>query len=237
MTDFNKILNRSDYSRLVASVKDKCEEVAKVVRKKMEELDIPNDPNYYYGEVAAANDIIVRVVSKRSNVGTYDFLAIKGEEEDGDSTVTTWHSLEDINKDYYYGGDFTARIIGANSKEALRFLNAAGDLVKSLDLIEDGQVQRGEDILSKSSKPTAEKLNRGYVTYALTDGDRKIFGLIKDCFINEWSREASHYYWSEVYVEPGYMATIIRKGQLLVEPTNEKLSELHAKSKINLGVK
>ena len=213
MTDFNKILNRSDYSRLVASVKDKCEEVAKVVRKKMEELDIPNDPNYYYGEVAAANDIIVRVVSKRSNVGTYDFLAITGEEEDGDSTVTT------------------------NSKEALRFLNAAGDLVKSLDLIEDGQVQRGEDILSKSSKPTAEKLNRGYVTYALTDGDRKIFGLIKDCFINEWSREASHYYWSEVYVEPGYMATIIRKGQLLVEPTNEKLSELHAKSKINLGAK
>lgn len=236
MTDFNKILNRSDYSRLTYSIKTKCEEVAKAVRKKMDELDIPNDKDYYNGEIEVG-DVIVRINSKCSNVGSYDFLAIKGKEEDGDFIVTTWHSLEDINRDFCYGGDFTARIIGANSKEALRFLNVAGDLVKLLDAIEDMQVDDSKDVLIKLGVSDAEKLNRGYVTHALTDGDHKIFGLVKDCFINDWSREASHYYWSEVYVEPGYMATIIRKGQLLVEPANEKLSKLHEKSKINLGTK
>lgn len=147
MTDFNKILNRSDYSRLTYSIKTKCEEVAKAVRKKMDELDIPNDKDYYNGEIEVG-DVIVRIDSKRSNVGTCDFLAIKGEEEDGDFTVTTWHSLEDINRDFYYGGDFTARIIGANSKEALRFLNVAGDFIKSLGAIEEKKAQECEKTLN-----------------------------------------------------------------------------------------
>lgn len=80
-------------------------------------------------------------------------------------------------------------------------------------------------------------LNRGYVTNALTDGERKVFGLIKDCIINDWTYESKHYYWSEVYVEPNYMTKIIRKGILLVECTNEDLSALHKQSKINLSSK
>lgn len=79
-----------------------------------------------------------------------------------------------------------------------------------------------------------EILTRGYVTHALTDGESKIFGMVKDQYINDWSHEAKALYWSEVYVEPGCMSTIIRKGSLLVEHSNEELSKLHEQSKVNL---
>lgn len=83
---------------------------------------------------------------------------------------------------------------------------------------------------------TKQVLDRGYVTNMLTDGDRKIFGQIKDCYINVWKYESKCFYWSEVYVEPGYLARIIRKGMLLVDPSDNELSQLHAQSKINFGL-
>lgn len=81
------------------------------------------------------------------------------------------------------------------------------------------------------------KLNRGYITNALTDGEKKIFGMIKDNYIFYWSNESKFYYWSEVYVEPNHIACVIRKGMHLVNPTDAELCELHEQSKINLGVK
>ena len=77
-------------------------------------------------------------------------------------------------------------------------------------------------------------INRGYLTHALTDGDKKIFGLTKDCYINDWSNEAKHFYWSEVFVD-GNQYQIHRRGELLVAPTNERLSQLHEQSKVNLN--
>lgn len=77
-------------------------------------------------------------------------------------------------------------------------------------------------------------INRGYLTYALTDGESKIFGTIKDCQINGWSHEAKNFYWSEVFVD-GNMYQIHRRGTLLINKTNEQLSELHEQSKVNLN--
>ena len=77
-------------------------------------------------------------------------------------------------------------------------------------------------------------INRGYLTYALTDGESKIYGVIKDCFINDWSHEAKHLYWSEVFVD-GNMFQIHRRGTLLVNKADEQLSELHEQSKVNLN--
>lgn len=85
-------------------------------------------------------------------------------------------------------------------------------------------------------KMEKEVINRGYLTYALTDGDKKIFGRLMHDFINIWDREAKHFYWSEVFVD-GSLKRIIRKGMLLVNPTNEELSLLHAQSKVNLDAK
>lgn len=77
-------------------------------------------------------------------------------------------------------------------------------------------------------------IDRGYLTYALIDGESKIFGIIKDCYINEWSHEAKHFYWSEVFVD-GNQYQIHRRGKLLVGKTNEQLSKLHEQSKVNLN--
>jgi len=77
-------------------------------------------------------------------------------------------------------------------------------------------------------------INRGYLTYALTDGESKIFGTIKDCYINDWSHEAKNFYWSEVFVD-GNSYQIHKRGSLLVGKTNSKLSELHEQSKVNLN--
>lgn len=77
-------------------------------------------------------------------------------------------------------------------------------------------------------------INRGYLTYALTDGDKKIFGVTKDCHISDWSNEAKNFYWSEVFVD-GNMCHIHRRGTLLVGKTDKELSELHEQSKVNLN--
>jgi hypothetical protein len=79
-------------------------------------------------------------------------------------------------------------------------------------------------------------IDRGYLTYALTDGDKEIFGTIKDCHINDWSHKAKVFYWSEVFVD-GNIYQIHRRGTLLINKTNEQLSELHEQSKVNLGAR
>lgn len=79
-----------------------------------------------------------------------------------------------------------------------------------------------------------EILDRGYITHALTNSQGKIYGMSVDEYINVWTHENGPFYWSEVYCEPDHMATIIRKGQLLVEPSNEVLKQHHEQSKVNL---
>ena len=78
-------------------------------------------------------------------------------------------------------------------------------------------------------------INRGYLTYALTDGENKIYGTIKGHTISDWSHEPKNLYWSEVFVD-GNMYQIHRRGTLLLNKTNERLSELHEQSKVNLNV-
>ena len=76
-------------------------------------------------------------------------------------------------------------------------------------------------------------INGGYLTHALTDGD-KIFGIIKDYKVGDWSKiGCSTFYWSEVFVY-GNQYTIIRKGILLVHPTNEELDTMLEQCKVNL---
>jgi hypothetical protein len=80
-------------------------------------------------------------------------------------------------------------------------------------------------------------LSRGYITNALTDGTKKIFGMIKDHHIN-FNADAikqNTFYWSEVYCEPNNMAVIIRKGTLLVNRTADEMNNYFEQSKINLS--
>ena len=130
----DEILNRNDYVRLTATLKTRVEEIAKRIREKMEELDILNDDRFDNGEIGV-DDVVVRVVSiKKQTFGEYEYLAIKREGE------SSWYSLEDIGKEYYYTGDFSAKVVGASNKEALAFLNVAKKLIEGLGNIEDERV-------------------------------------------------------------------------------------------------
>ena len=143
----DEILNRNDYVRLTATLKTIAAEIAKRIREKMEDLNIANDDNFDNGEIGV-DGVVVRVVSiKRQTFGEYEFLAIKREGECfGESS---WYSLEDIGKEYYYAGDFSAKVVGASNKEALAFLNVAKKLIEGLGNIEDESVKNLQIALKK----------------------------------------------------------------------------------------
>ena len=135
----DEILSRNDYVRLSASLKTRVEEIAKRIREKMEELDIENDDDFDSGEIGI-DDVVVRVVStKRRTFGEYEYLAIKREGECYGEEK--WYSLEDVGKEYYYAGDFTAKVVGATNKEALAFLNVAKELIEGLGELEQKRVE------------------------------------------------------------------------------------------------
>lgn len=148
MKTLDEILNRNDYLRLTETLKERVEEIARRIRQKMVELDIENDDDFWNGEIGVDN-VVVRIVRQKSSVGTYSYLAIKREvdaEYDGTSTYS-YFSLEDINKDFYYSGDFNARVQGASNKEALAFLNVAKKLIQGLGEVEQEKVKAIENSL------------------------------------------------------------------------------------------
>ena len=122
-----EILARKDYKRMTEQLKDKIEYIAHRICGKMFELDIE--------ESLSVDGVTIKASSICSNVGSYLFLAIL------DKDYVMGHSLEDIGHDYYYGGDYTARVQGASNKEALSFLNAAKDFILKLGEIEQKQAE------------------------------------------------------------------------------------------------
>ena len=147
MKTLDAILRRNDYARLTATLKARVEEIAKRIREKMDYLDISDDDNFDNGEIGI-DGVVVRVVSmKRRTFGEYEYLAIKREGECYGEEK--WYSLEDVGKEYYYAGDFTAKVVGATNKEALAFLNVAKKLIKGLGYIEDERVKSVEATLNR----------------------------------------------------------------------------------------
>ena len=130
---------RDDYKRMTAALKEKVEEVANRIGKKINELDIVNDDDFDNGEIGVDN-IVVRNVQVQSGGGfTYEFLGIKRYEDEYNHSY--WASLEDIGRTYYFCGDYHAKINGATNKEALAFLNVAAKLIKGLGEVEQKKVE------------------------------------------------------------------------------------------------
>lgn len=97
---------------------------------------------------------------------------------------------------------------------------------------------RNNNNLIKPRTMKQEILERGRVTHAITDDNGNIYGCIDgyiDLHYQLTIGAASHYYWSEVYVEgKGYNMHVIRKGTLLVDPTKEELDNYFKQSKVNI---
>ena len=130
----DEILKRDDYARLTKTLKDRTEEIAVKVRRKMNALDL--DEIYIEGLT-----LIVKEYSADHGQYHFDNLSIKRHCIDDYNEVSdVYVSLEDINESYNAYNDYYCKIEGANNKEALKFLNAAKKIFEYLDEIETQQV-------------------------------------------------------------------------------------------------
>ena len=130
----DEIINRDDYARLTKALKDRTEEIAVKVRRKMEDLDLDEID-------IEGMTLIVKEYS--ADYGQYhsDRLSIERHfiDDDYDREYNEYLSLEDINESYYLAGDYKCRITGANNKEALKFLNSVKKIFEYLDDTESEQ--------------------------------------------------------------------------------------------------
>lgn len=131
----DEILARKDYNRMTEQLREKVENIAHRICDKMFELDIE--------ESLSVDGVTIKPTCVCSNMGGYLFLAIL--DNDGEQSMPEQyirrHSLEDIGRGYYYGGDFTAWVQGASNKEALAFLHAAKGFILKLGEIEQKQAE------------------------------------------------------------------------------------------------
>ena len=134
--DLNQILARDDYKRLTESLKEKVFEVAKSIRRKMDELDVSGD--YCDGGLSAEGVNVVIAHLGYGDSGYYDCLVMESRNEDFGFPV--WHCLEDVgtvrqeDRGYFVDGE-------ATNKERLAFLNASKKLIIKLGEIEQENVE------------------------------------------------------------------------------------------------
>ena len=130
----DEIINRDDYTRLTKTMKDRTEEIAVKVRRKMNDLDL---------DTIKVDGLTLTVKKYSADYGQYhsDKLSIERHcVYNYNEEYNEYVSLEDINESYYLAGDYNCRIIGASNKEALKFLNSAKKIFEYLDDTESEQV-------------------------------------------------------------------------------------------------
>lgn len=130
----DEIINRDDYARLTKTMKDRTEEIAVKVRRKMNDLDL---------DEMIINGFKIVVKKYSADYGQYhsDKLSIERHcVYNYNEEYNEYVSLEDINESYYLAGDYKCWITGASNKEALKFLNSAKKIFEYLDDTESEQV-------------------------------------------------------------------------------------------------
>lgn len=134
MKTLEEIIARNDYKKINTVLKDRVNELAGAVRRKMNQLE---------EEEIFSNGILLSTRVARANSGySVEYLAI---EEDG-----CYNSLEH-QFERYVAGDFTARIGAASNASYLNFLNNAREIFEELDELEDQKCASYQEALAKAS--------------------------------------------------------------------------------------
>ena len=141
--DLNQILARDDYKRMTESLKEKVFDVARSIRRKMDELDVSD--NYIEGGLTADGVSVVIAHLGYGDSGYYDCLVMQSRNEDFEFPV--WHCLEDVgnvrqeDRGYFVDGE-------ATNKERLAFLNVSKKLIIKLGEIEKENVEIVQNALN-----------------------------------------------------------------------------------------
>lgn len=115
MKTIDEIVARIDYKNLNEALNERVKEIAEIIRKKMNYLQIEELGDY-------------RICEVKSNCGcSDDYLAIEYE--------YSYRSLE-ADGEYYYCNDFNCKVCAASYHQKLDFLNSSKRLFDELDQIE-----------------------------------------------------------------------------------------------------
>ena len=124
-----QIIERDGYKRLSRNLANKVEDLANIVIKKMEELEIEE-----LGDLS--------LVTKSASYYTHKYLVVKKEYyyQSGVLNVCQNSDYGNGRTGFYYAGDYSKWVDFATNEEALYFLNNFKKYIELLDEVESKKV-------------------------------------------------------------------------------------------------
>lgn len=155
---FGRKDNNETYEELIKKLAERSAEVARLIKKKMIELDIQNDSEFEDGKFkffyGFAEYITIRVEKVEACGKPIEYLAIlRTEYDDNGKAVEFWKSLEHLNRALCWDGEPDVEIDGASNKEAIVFLNYANEIYDYLSKVKE---RRAKENARKKKREISE---------------------------------------------------------------------------------
>ena len=155
---FGRKDNNETYEELTNKLAERSAEVARLIKKKMIELDIDHDSEFEDGKFEFFYGLIDYFIIRVEKVEVYgkpiEYLAILFKEhDDNGKTVEFWKSLEHLNRTLCWDGEPDVEIDGASNKEAIVFLNCANEIYDYLSKLKE---RRAKENARKKKREISE---------------------------------------------------------------------------------
>ena len=153
------IFGRKDnYDEWTNKLAERSAEVARIIKKKMIELDIAHDSEFEDGKFEFIYNLLQYITIRVEKVEVYgkpiEYLAILCTEyDDNGKAVEFWKSLEHLNRTLCWDGEPDVEIDGANNKEAIAFLDCANEIYDYLSKLKE---RRAKENAMKKKREISE---------------------------------------------------------------------------------
>ena len=139
---FGRKDNNETYKELTKKLAERSAEVARIIKKKMIELDIQNDSEFEDGKFVFYYGLIEYIMIRVEKVEVWgkpiEYLAIlRTGHDDNGKAAEFWKSLEHLNRTLCWDGEPDVEIDGASNKEAIVFLNHANEIYDYLSKLKE----------------------------------------------------------------------------------------------------
>ena len=137
------IFGRKDnYDELTNKLAERSADVARIIKKKMIELDIAHDSEFKDGKFEFFYSLLQYITIRVEKVEVYgkpiEYLAMKRYEYGDDGKAfECWKSLEHLNRTLCWDGEPDVEIVGASNKEAIAFLDCANEIYDYLSKLKE----------------------------------------------------------------------------------------------------
>ena len=155
---FGRKDNNETYKELTNKLAERSAEVARLIKKKMIELDIAHDSEFEDGKFEFFYGLIDYFIIRVEKVEVYgkpiEYLAILFKEHDDNGKAAEfWKSLEHLNRTLCWDGEPDVEIDGASNKEAIVFLNCANEIYDYLSKLKE---RRAKENARKKKREISE---------------------------------------------------------------------------------